>query len=132
MGGARGRCHDPDWGPQFPSGVLFEGYQNALWQSEMIDGIKVVRVWTFMVPNRGVLLRLLDFLSFMISSLIVGLFLKKPDVIIGTSPQFFTVVSAWVLARCKRCLSFLKSETFGQIQCLRWTLKWCGFCILGV
>ena len=89
--------------PNFPSGVLFEGYQNALWQSEMIDGIKVVRVWTFMVPNRGVLLRLLDFLSFMISSLIVGLFLKKPDVIIGTSPQFFTVVSAWVLARCKRC-----------------------------
>ena len=90
--------------PNFPSGVLFEGYQNALWQSEIIDGIKVVRVWTFMAPNRGVFLRLLDFLSFMISSLIVGLFLKKPDVIIGTSPQFFTVVSAWVLARCKRCL----------------------------
>ena len=64
MGGARGRCHDPDWAPNFPSGVLFEGYQNALWQSEMIDGIKVVRVWTFMVPNRGVLLRLLDFLEF--------------------------------------------------------------------
>ena len=89
--------------PNFPSGVLFEGYRNALWQSEIIQGIKVVRVWTFMVPNRGVLLRLLDFMSFMISSLLVGLFLKKPDVIIGTSPQFFTVVSAWVLAKCKRC-----------------------------
>ena len=48
-------------GPLLPQRCPVEGYQNALWQSEMIDGIKVVRVWTFMVPNRGVLLRLLDF-----------------------------------------------------------------------
>ena len=88
--------------PNFPSGITFPGYRNALWQSEVIDGIKIVRVWTFMVPNHGVTLRLLDFLSFMISSLIVGLFLKKPDIIVGTSPQFFTVVSAWILAKCKR------------------------------
>ena len=27
-----------------------------------------------------------------------GLFVKKPDVIVGTSPQFFTAISAWALA----------------------------------
>ena len=108
--------------PNFPDGVMFAGYQNALWQSEIIDGIKVVRVWTFMVPNHGVLLRLLDFLSFMISSLIVGLFLKKPDVIIGTSPQFFTVVSAWVLSRCKKCPFIFDKHSVGFFN-----YDYCGF-----
>ena len=32
--------------PNFPEGVLFEGYQNKWYQREVMDGIDVVRVKT--------------------------------------------------------------------------------------
>ncbi|MCU7959957.1 MAG: glycosyltransferase family 4 protein [gamma proteobacterium symbiont of Bathyaustriella thionipta] len=38
----------------------------------------------------------------MFSSFIAGLFQQRPDIIIGTSPQFFTVCSAWMLSVFKR------------------------------
>jgi colanic acid biosynthesis glycosyl transferase WcaI len=38
----------------------------------------------------------------MLSSLFFGLFVRKVDVVVGTSPQFFTVISAWALAKLKR------------------------------
>ena len=81
--------------PNFPHGIVHKNYKNSLFQSEIIDGVKVVRVWSFLAPNKGVFLELIDFISFMISSFVIGAFLRKPDVIVGTSPQFFTACSAW-------------------------------------
>ena len=63
-----------------------------------MDGIRVVRVKTYITANEGFLRRILDYLSFMVTSFIAGLFQKRPDVIVGTSPQFFTVCSAWMLS----------------------------------
>jgi glycosyltransferase involved in cell wall biosynthesis len=88
--------------PNFPAGRLFNGYQNRLRQVENIDGITVIRVWTFMTANEGFFLRTLDFLSFMISSFLAGMLVSRPDVVIGTSPQFFTACSACLLAKVKR------------------------------
>jgi len=39
----------------------------------MMDGIKVVRVKTFINPNEGVILRMLDFLSFMVTGFFASL-----------------------------------------------------------
>ena len=64
----------------------------------MVGGIKVVRVKTFITPNEGVVLRTLDFLSFMVSAVFAGLFQKSPNVVISTSPQFFAAVGGWILA----------------------------------
>jgi len=88
--------------PNFPDGRVFKGYQNKLRQEEILDGITVIRVWTFMTANQGLFLRTLDFLSYMISSFFAGLGVKRPDVIVGTSPQFFTACSAYLLAKLKR------------------------------
>jgi glycosyltransferase involved in cell wall biosynthesis len=89
--------------PNFPSGVVFEGYENRIHQTEVIDGIRVCRVWSFISPNKGVFLRILDFLSFMVSAIIAGLFVKKVDIVVGTSPQLFTICAAQFLARLKGC-----------------------------
>lgn len=88
--------------PNFPKGVVYEGYRNKWLSREKIDGINVWRVKTYITANEGFLKRIIDYISFMFSSLFFGLFVKKVDVVIGTSPQFFTVVSAWILAKCKR------------------------------
>lgn len=89
-------CH-----PNFPNGKLFKGFKNKLFSIENNAGIKVIRVWTFIAPNKGVLKRILDFFSFAISSSIVGIFIKT-DIIIVTSPQFFTTFSAFFLSKVKR------------------------------
>ena len=87
--------------PNFPQGVVYEGYKNKLIHREEFDGIKVIRVWTYIVANKGFLKRTLDFISFSISAFIVGLFIKT-DIIIATSPQFFTAISGRKLGFWRR------------------------------
>lgn len=87
--------------PNFPKGKVFDGYKNKWRQTEYIDGIKVVRVWSFIAANKGFLKRTIDFLSFSISAFLAGLFIKT-DIIIATSPQFFTALSGKALGFVKR------------------------------
>jgi len=88
--------------PNFPKGKVFSGYKNKLWQTEVIDGIKVIRVWTYITANEGFFKRTLDYVSFMISAVIASFFVKKVDIVIGTSPQFFTVCAAYLVGLFKR------------------------------
>jgi glycosyltransferase involved in cell wall biosynthesis len=84
--------------PNFPEGVLFEGYKNKWYQREVMDGIDVVRVKTYITANEGFAKRILDYISFGFMGGFAGLFQKRPDVIISTSPQFFCACGAWVLS----------------------------------
>ena len=88
--------------PNFPEGKVFEGYKNRWLSKDKIEGINVWRVKTYITANEGFIKRTIDFVSFMVSSLFFGLFTLKVDVVIGTSPQFFTVISACTLAKLKR------------------------------
>ncbi|MEC9376351.1 MAG: glycosyltransferase family 4 protein [Pseudomonadota bacterium] len=98
--------------PNFPVGRVFDGYSNSFYQRETIDGISVIRVWSYISRNEGVFKRTLDYLSFMISSTIAGLFLPRHDVVIGTSPQFFSAVAAWLVAKVKRTFFVFELRDF--------------------
>jgi len=87
--------------PNFPHGKVYEGYQNKLYQTEYLDGIKVIRVWSYMTANKGFLKRILDYMSYAFFAFLFGLF-QKTDVILATSPQFFTTWSGWGLSKIKR------------------------------
>ncbi|MCK4814078.1 MAG: glycosyltransferase family 4 protein, partial [Candidatus Marinimicrobia bacterium] len=87
--------------PNFPKGKVYEGYKNTLYKKEIINGIQVIRVWTYIAENKGMIKRSLDYLSFYFSALIVGIF-QKCDVIIGTTPQFFTALAAKRLSKIKK------------------------------
>ena len=88
--------------PNFPAGRVFPGYRNKLWQREMMDGIRVVRVWTYVTANEGFLRRSLDYFSFGVTGVVGGLFLPTPDVIVATSPQIFTALGGCILAWIRR------------------------------
>jgi len=88
--------------PNFPKGKVFEGYTNKLYQKENIDGITVIRVWSYITENNGFAKRIIDYISFALTSFLFGLFVKT-DLIIATSPQFFTAISG-------RILSFFKGK----------------------
>lgn len=87
--------------PNFPTGQVFDGYSNRLWQSEMVDGIRVIRVWSYISRNGGFVRRVFDYFSYMITAFFAALPVRGIDVIIGTSPQFFTVCAAWAAATLK-------------------------------
>jgi glycosyltransferase involved in cell wall biosynthesis len=76
--------------PSVPDGVVYPGYRNRwLPQEECHGGVRVIRVWTWLAPNKGTVRRILNYLSFMVSASLRAIFLRRPDVLIATSPQFF-------------------------------------------
>ncbi len=88
--------------PNFPEGRVFDGYDNRWRQVDTIDGIRVVRVKTYITANEGFVRRTLDYMSFMVTAFAVGLFEKRPDIIVSTSPQFFCAVAGWALSGVRR------------------------------
>ena len=87
--------------PNFPHGRVYDGYKNRLYQKENINGIEVIRVWSYITANKGFAKRVLDYLSFAHSAFWAGLF-RDYDLIVATSPQFFTTWAAWGLSKVRR------------------------------
>jgi hypothetical protein len=88
--------------PNFPAGKVFPGYRNCLYQREAIDGIDVIRVWSYITATEGFLRRTLDYVSYMAAAIVVAPFMRNVDVVVATSPQFFTACAGWFVAAVKR------------------------------
>jgi len=88
--------------PNFPKGKVFDGYRNRLWHQEVMAGIRVIRVWSYIAANEGFVKRILDYQSFMLSASLAALFVRGVDVVVGTSPQFFTACAAYLVSRIRR------------------------------
>lgn len=87
--------------PNFPEGKLFAGYRNAWRQVEVLDGIRVVRVKTYITANEGFIKRTLDYVSFMLMATLMSLVERRPDVVVATSPQFFCAIAGWMVSVAK-------------------------------
>jgi glycosyltransferase involved in cell wall biosynthesis len=92
--------------PNFPKGKVFDGYRNRLWQQEEMAGIRVIRIWSYIAANEGFVKRILDYQSFMVSAALAAPFVRGADVVVGTSPQFFTACAAYLVSRMK-CIPFV-------------------------
>jgi glycosyltransferase involved in cell wall biosynthesis len=89
--------------PNHPTGVIPDRYRRKVRMQETVDGVRVVRTWLYATPNEGSLRRILSHLSFMVSSVALGMRLTGPqDVVIVSSPTFFSIFAAWLIARIKR------------------------------
>ena len=88
--------------PNVPDGKVYDGYKNKLWQEEWIDGIRVIRVWTLLAANKGATLRILNYLSYLVTASAFGFFVPRPDVLVSTSPQFFCGLAGMLLAKVRR------------------------------
>jgi glycosyltransferase involved in cell wall biosynthesis len=89
--------------PNHPTGIIRPEYRGRVVKRENIEGIELLRTWVYCTANKGFFRRILNFFSFFFSSLIFGSLLSgRPDVVIGTSPQFFCAVAAYLLSIIKR------------------------------
>lgn len=89
--------------PNHPTGVVPPEYKGAIRRVEYVDGYKVVRTWLYATPNEGFVKKTIGHLSFMLTSVLLGFFKAgKPDVVIVSSPTFFSIFSAWLISRLHR------------------------------
>lgn len=75
--------------PNCPTGVVFEGYKNAWRAEEMVDGVRVIRVWSYLAPNKGFLRRVANFVSYALRAVWESRRVKDVDLVVATSPQLF-------------------------------------------
>lgn len=88
--------------PNFPKGQLFAGYRNRLLAREEMGGISVLRVWSYITVRTGMYARFVDYTSYMVMATLASLLVRRVDVVVGTSPQFFTALGAWAVGLLKR------------------------------
>lgn len=64
--------------------------------------MRVIRVWSYIAPNAGFVRRTLDYVSYMLAATIAALFVRRVDIIVATSPQFFTAMGGFLVGTLKR------------------------------
>lgn len=89
--------------PHHPMGKSYPGYHNKWIQTEYKDGIKAIKVLTYITANEGFLKRTLNYLFYMMMAIIIAPFLPRTDIVISTSPQFFNGLAGYFVSRLKRC-----------------------------
>ncbi len=127
--------------PNYPTGIIPPAYRGRLVQTELRDGVRVLRVWCYIAANTGFLKRILAQLSFGFTAPLLGWkAIGQPDIIIVGSPPLFNVIAGRTLAWLKRCplifmvadlwpesaiqLGALRNRTF--IQLAEW-LEWSSY-----
>ena len=89
--------------PNYPAGQLYPGYRLRLYQRETIAGIEIVRVPLFPEHSRSGFFRALNYLSFALSSALLGFWLvARPDVMFVYHPPLTVGFPAFVLSRLWR------------------------------
>lgn len=111
--------------PNYPTGIVPLQYRGRLLQREVLDGVDVVRVWSYVSANKGFFRRVLAQFSFgLLAPLLGGNAIGHPDLIIAHSPPLFDAIAARILAWQKHCpfifmVSDLWPESAIQLGVLR-------------
>jgi glycosyltransferase involved in cell wall biosynthesis len=77
--------------------------REGMFAEQELDGVRVLRVYTYPSLHRSFVWRVASFLSFMVTSIWAALRAGQVDLVIGTSPPIFQVVSAWLVALLRGC-----------------------------
>ena len=88
--------------PNHPDGKLYPGFRNRLFDRQMIDGIEIIRIWTWLAANQGFTFRTLSYISYFVSVALQAWRLPKADIVLSSSPQFFCGLAGALLQRRNR------------------------------
>lgn len=76
--------------PSYPTGILPEEYRGKLWVKSFENNVRIFRVWDFPTPNMGFIKRTINHLIFVFSSCVAVLFMPTFNLVIVSSPNFFS------------------------------------------
>jgi colanic acid biosynthesis glycosyl transferase WcaI len=83
--------------PHVPPGYVWRPFRR-----EILDGVNVVRCWAF-PKSQGKTAKLLNYVSFTLTSFTAGLFTERPEAVMVVSPPFWLGASALILRALRRC-----------------------------
>lgn len=82
-----------------PTGRKSAGDRWRITRREQVDGIDVLRSYIWATANKGIAKRMGSYASFMASASILGAVrVRRPDIVIATSPQLLCALAGYVLA----------------------------------
>lgn len=84
--------------PHYPEGRIHDGYQGKWAVVDDRDGVRIIQTWLWATPSAKISHKLISQASFMITALLRGLFLKRPDVILVEAQPIFTGLAGMLLA----------------------------------
>ncbi|HSN50154.1 MAG TPA: glycosyltransferase family 4 protein [Bacteroidales bacterium] len=88
--------------PNYPQMKIRDEYRGKCYSREETEGLIIHRAWLYVGTSKSIFPRLLNYFSFVLTSLFTGWFrLGKFDFIICESPPLFLGISAWCLAKFK-------------------------------
>lgn len=87
--------------PNYPTNRVKEGYRGKWVCDEILDDINVFRSWIFVPQSRGIVARLLNYFSFVITSFFRLLVATRSDFLLCESPPLFLGLTAVIVARLK-------------------------------
>src|SRR5919112_5924397 len=82
--------------PHYPDGHIPSKYKGRILSLEEIDGIKLVRTWVPSFAHLPLVKRVLLHISFMLSSLLGIIYIRKVDVIFAMNPNLFAFLPALI------------------------------------
>jgi glycosyltransferase involved in cell wall biosynthesis len=88
--------------PNYPEGIVQDGYRGRATVTREMDGFKVRYVWVRTSPVKTTRSRLLLYGSFMSSATVAGFLSPRPDLIFASSPPLFTAMAAMAAAKRHR------------------------------
>jgi len=88
--------------PHYPERRLYPGYRLSLAKREIVSGIPVVRTFVWPYHGRSAIGRVLNYVSFMCSSVLGSLRTPPCDLIYVWHPPLTVGLAAWAIARLKR------------------------------
>lgn len=75
---------------------------NKVFEKEKVNNLTVYRSFRIRDTKTSTIRRLANYLSFMLSTCLSGVFVTKPDIVYATSPQLFQGVTGYFLSRVHR------------------------------
>lgn len=96
--------------PNYPNGRVFPGYRNRFYQLETLDGVRVIRTWSYITPSKKFWARLFHYGTYSATAFYGGLAAGRPDVLVSFSPPLPLGLSAWLLGRIWRVPWILQLE----------------------
>ena len=89
--------------PNYPEMIVKHGYKNKFYFFEEIEGLKIYRSYIFVKKTKSIFFRLLNYFSFVFSSLLIGLFKTHScNFIFCESPPIFLGITAVILSKIKK------------------------------
>ena len=89
--------------PNYPQMIIHKEYKGKCYCKEDMNGLIVHRTWIYVSKSKKIIFRLLNYFSFVFSSLWFGLIkIRKHDVLLVESPPLFLGIAAYLLSRAKK------------------------------